>query len=154
MQFTYTASTGMMFPTAFAFINRAAEGWNRGQVNGWANSSGALCRAAFPPASAVLLTLSAGAAVESSSSGVSPCARLGLATRGWGPLGRYVPLYIVSLIAAICVAAWCPLAMAPLRQAFSLRGLRVVNARSVNATRLVAVSPASCDQRREPLMDA
>ncbi|CAL1162538.1 unnamed protein product, partial [Cladocopium goreaui] len=32
MQFIYTASTFMMFPTAFAFINRAGEGLDRGAV--------------------------------------------------------------------------------------------------------------------------
>lgn len=135
MQFMYTASTGMMFPTAFAFINRAAEGLNRGAVNGWANSSGALCRAAFPPASAVLLSIST----------------------SWGPLGRYLPLYIVTMIAAVCLAC-------------SLPGLRVINARSaVNARARspaavapappVAVVPTSLEEdcrnaRREPLVPA
>ena len=28
------------------------------------------------------------------------------AAKGWGPLGRYLPLYIVTMIAAICLAAW------------------------------------------------
>ncbi|CAK9045183.1 unnamed protein product [Durusdinium trenchii] len=127
MQFVYTAATGMMFPTAFAFINRSAEGFNRGAVNGWANSSGALCRAAFPPASAVMLTMSA----------------------SWGPMGRYFPLYIVTMIAAVCIAC-------------SMPGLRLVNQKSVvggpsGPARAVPVRSAEEDcqaARREPLMEA
>jgi len=127
MQFVYTAGTGMMFPTAFAFINRAAEGLNRGAVNGWANSSGALCRAAFPPASGLLLSMS----------------------QSWGIMGRYLPLYIVSMIGAACIA-------------ISLPGLRVINQRSARGVapataRTVAVETAEDEcrnSRREPLMEA
>mmetsp|Transcript_44072 Transcript_44072/g.82409 ORF Transcript_44072/g.82409 Transcript_44072/m.82409 type:complete len:511 (+) Transcript_44072:78-1610(+) len=85
-QFVYTAATGMMFPTAFAFLNRAAEGENRGAVNGWANSTGALCRAVFPPSFAVLL---------------------GQSNR-LGPFGRYIPFYITTLVGGIAIAIALP----------------------------------------------
>lgn len=81
-QFFYTAGTGMMYPTTFAFINRASEGMSRGAVNGWANSTGALCRAVFPPAAAALL---------------GQCNRL-------GPFGRYIPFYVITFILVLTLA--------------------------------------------------
>lgn len=47
-QCVFTTGTTLMFPTAFAFVNRASQGLSRGAVNGWAHSSGALCEAVFP----------------------------------------------------------------------------------------------------------
>ena len=32
--------------------------------------------------------------------------KLPLSVWGWGPLGRYLPLYIVTMIASICLATW------------------------------------------------
>eukprot|EP00930_Biecheleria_cincta_P081879 TRINITY_DN7130_c0_g1_i1.p1 TRINITY_DN7130_c0_g1~~TRINITY_DN7130_c0_g1_i1.p1 ORF type:complete len:128 (-),score=15.90 TRINITY_DN7130_c0_g1_i1:264-647(-) len=87
MQFFLAVGGGMMYPTAFAFINRASEGLDKGAVNGWANSSGALCRALFPPAAAALLT--------------------------WGnqsdlPMGRYLALYINGFVGTACMAVALP----------------------------------------------
>ncbi|CAE7672756.1 ZIFL2 [Symbiodinium pilosum] len=122
-QFFYTAGTGMCYPTAFAFINRASEGLSRGAVNGWANSSGALCRAVFPPAAAVLL---------------GQCNRL-------GPYGRYIPFYVMTVIAVLSFAV-------------SWSGLRKIDQTSV---RTVTSQPAGCADeedcrrsRREPLMES
>eukprot|EP00933_Yihiella_yeosuensis_P074742 TRINITY_DN8377_c0_g3_i1.p1 TRINITY_DN8377_c0_g3~~TRINITY_DN8377_c0_g3_i1.p1 ORF type:complete len:568 (-),score=62.44 TRINITY_DN8377_c0_g3_i1:178-1848(-) len=81
MQFVLATAGGMVFPTAFAFINRAAAGMDRGAVNGWSNSTGALCRASFPPFSAWLLTM-------------------GMKTGH--PWGRYLPIYLNGFVS--CVA--------------------------------------------------
>lgn len=82
---------GLLFPVVFTFINRASEGMPRGAINGWANSSSALCRALAPPIAACLL--SAGRRLESTS----------------GPqlhLGRYLPVYLnVVLCTAGMLAA-------------------------------------------------
>mmetsp|Transcript_22964 Transcript_22964/g.50595 ORF Transcript_22964/g.50595 Transcript_22964/m.50595 type:complete len:545 (-) Transcript_22964:268-1902(-) len=56
MQMLVAVAGGCCFPTVFTLVNRAATGLARGSVNGWANSSGALCRALLPPAVSLVLT--------------------------------------------------------------------------------------------------
>lgn len=46
---------GLCFPTSFVLINRASEGMDKGVVNGWSNSCGALVRALWPPLTAWML---------------------------------------------------------------------------------------------------
>jgi len=87
MQLLLAAGGGCMFPTAFTFINRASEGLQKGAVNGWANSAGAMCRALFPPSAAVLFTLG-------SKSGL--------------PLGRYLPLFLNACVGSIVLAFALP----------------------------------------------
>lgn len=59
MQLVAAMASGLCYPTAFTFINRASQGMDKGAVNGWASSSGALCRAVFPPAAGWLLSVGA-----------------------------------------------------------------------------------------------
>eukprot|EP00931_Biecheleriopsis_adriatica_P042392 TRINITY_DN24160_c0_g1_i1.p1 TRINITY_DN24160_c0_g1~~TRINITY_DN24160_c0_g1_i1.p1 ORF type:complete len:507 (-),score=56.60 TRINITY_DN24160_c0_g1_i1:211-1731(-) len=73
------AAFGFCFPTIFVWINRAAQGMDRGAVNGWANSVGALARAVFPPLQDALLSLG-----------------LGLETNVSG--GRYLPVFANALV--------------------------------------------------------
>lgn len=87
MQFCLSVGGGMMFPTAFAFINRASAGLDRGAVNGWANSFGALCRAILPPAASWLLT--AGHQMN-------------------GTWGRYFPVYINCFVGTLLLAVSLP----------------------------------------------
>ncbi|CAJ1414447.1 unnamed protein product [Effrenium voratum] len=117
MQFFYTIGTGCMYPTAFAFINRAAEGLNRGAVNGWTNSVGAMCRGAFPPLFAVLLSVS----------------------NRWGPMGKYVPLYIITLVGVACVAV-------------SMPGLRIINERTARTVTSNGCEE-DCQSRSAPLVE-
>jgi len=81
-QCVFTTGTTVMFPTAFAFVNRASQGLNRGAVNGWAHSSGALCEAVFPYLASVLLGY---------------CNRM-------GSLGRYIPFYAVIFMYGLSIA--------------------------------------------------
>eukprot|EP00929_Paragymnodinium_shiwhaense_P055084 TRINITY_DN27625_c0_g1_i2.p1 TRINITY_DN27625_c0_g1~~TRINITY_DN27625_c0_g1_i2.p1 ORF type:complete len:580 (-),score=65.08 TRINITY_DN27625_c0_g1_i2:513-2252(-) len=87
MQFMMAVGGGMCFPTAFVFINRASVGMERGAVNGWANSAGALCRAFFPPAAGFLL------AVGSQSD---------------KPMGRYLATYVNMFVGSVCIAICYP----------------------------------------------
>lgn len=50
-------SISFCFPTMFVYINRFMEGLDRGQVNGWTNSGGALLRGLFPIFSSSMLSL-------------------------------------------------------------------------------------------------
>ncbi|CAJ1342706.1 unnamed protein product [Effrenium voratum] len=84
--FVFTAATGLLFPTVFAFVNRSADSSNRGAINGWTNSGGALCRALFPPVAAVLL---------------AQCNQFGI-------FGRYIPFYAVSCIMSLSLAFTWP----------------------------------------------
>lgn len=77
-----------MFPTAFALINRASVGMDKGAVNGWANSCGALARALFPPAAGWLLSVGD---------------RLHV-----GALGRYLAVYLNIAVAASLLAFGAP----------------------------------------------
>eukprot|EP00441_Pelagodinium_beii_P025431 CAMPEP_0197663186 /NCGR_PEP_ID=MMETSP1338-20131121/56424_1 /TAXON_ID=43686 ORGANISM="Pelagodinium beii, Strain RCC1491" /NCGR_SAMPLE_ID=MMETSP1338 /ASSEMBLY_ACC=CAM_ASM_000754 /LENGTH=501 /DNA_ID=CAMNT_0043241431 /DNA_START=62 /DNA_END=1567 /DNA_ORIENTATION=+ len=87
MQLVIAMGGGFMFPTAFAFINRASVGLERGKVNGVANSAGAMCRALLPPTAAVLFTLGS---------------RSGL------PLGRYMPIFVNFLAGSVVLAFAIP----------------------------------------------
>lgn len=48
MMMTQQAAFGFCTPTTTVWINRFSEGLDRGEVNGWANSLAALCRALAP----------------------------------------------------------------------------------------------------------
>eukprot|EP00931_Biecheleriopsis_adriatica_P096725 TRINITY_DN70410_c0_g1_i1.p1 TRINITY_DN70410_c0_g1~~TRINITY_DN70410_c0_g1_i1.p1 ORF type:complete len:560 (+),score=31.04 TRINITY_DN70410_c0_g1_i1:158-1681(+) len=87
MQIFLAISGNMMFPTSFAFINRAAEGHDRGTVNGWANSAGALCRAFFPPAASFVLTIGSESRMA---------------------MGRYLPLFVNSLVSTLLLLVSIP----------------------------------------------
>ena len=84
--FCFTGAAGLTFPTAFAFINRAAAGPNRGAINGYTAAGGALSRGCFPPLAAVLL---------------GQCSRL-------GGFGRYVPFYAATVVMGLGLAISWP----------------------------------------------
>eukprot|EP00930_Biecheleria_cincta_P023980 TRINITY_DN1722_c0_g1_i3.p1 TRINITY_DN1722_c0_g1~~TRINITY_DN1722_c0_g1_i3.p1 ORF type:complete len:692 (+),score=129.77 TRINITY_DN1722_c0_g1_i3:172-2247(+) len=78
MMVTQQAAFGFCTPTTMVWINRFSEGMDRGEVNGWANSLAALCRALAPMLVGNLQAFGA--------------------TWTWEG-GRYLALYAISLLA-------------------------------------------------------
>jgi len=78
MMVVQQAAFGFCTPTTTVWINRFAEGMDRGEVNGWANSFAALCRAIAPMAVGFLQGI-------------------GSSMKWQG--GRYLALYVISLLA-------------------------------------------------------
>ena len=78
---------GMVYPVCFTFVNRASAGRARGAVNGWVNSSGALCRAIYSVGAAFLLTWGNGM------------------NEHWG---RYVSVYANCLLATVFIMVALP----------------------------------------------
>lgn len=74
---------GFVFPSLFIWINRSLEGKDKGLWNGAINSMGALCRGLFPPIADALLAA-------------------GL-TYGL-PLGRYIPVFLMTLVGVALLA--------------------------------------------------
>ena len=87
MQFLQGLGADLMFTTAFTFINRASAANVRDAVNGWADSSAALCRATFPPCAAFVLTWGNGANAH------------------WG---RYLSVYVNCIVGTLFVAIALP----------------------------------------------
>jgi len=88
MQLLSAVGGGMCFPTAFAFINRASVGFDKGAVNGWASSLGALTRGLVPPAAGWMLGC--------------------FTKRPDLPDSRYLALHIILVIAALAMALAAP----------------------------------------------
>ena len=88
MQILQGFGDGLIFATAFIYINRASAGLAKGVVNGWAYASGALCRVIFPPCAAFLLTWGDGDV-----------------NAHWG---RYVSVYVNCLVGTLLLAAALP----------------------------------------------
>lgn len=78
MMVVQQAAFGFCTPTTMVWINRFAEGLDRGEVNGWANSLAALCRALAPMFVGNLQSLGAAWTWEGA---------------------RYLALYAISLLA-------------------------------------------------------
>lgn len=76
LMFVQQSAFGLCTPTCTIWINRFAEGMDRGSVNGWTNSFAALCRALAPVLCSNLMALGMN----------SGC-----------PLGRYLPIYVIAL---------------------------------------------------------
>ena len=87
MQFLQGLGMDLMYTTAYTFINRASADNARGAVNGWADSSAALCRAISPPCAAFLLTWGNGANAH------------------WG---RYISVYVNCIVGTLLVAIALP----------------------------------------------
>uniref|UniRef100_A0A6U6UMQ0 Major facilitator superfamily (MFS) profile domain-containing protein n=1 Tax=Zooxanthella nutricula TaxID=1333877 RepID=A0A6U6UMQ0_9DINO len=86
-QFFSAMGAGFCFPTAFAFINRASSGLDKGVANGWANSCGAMCRGLWPPIFAWLL---------------------GILARSDIPDGGYNAVHINLIVGTVAIVAAMP----------------------------------------------
>lgn len=83
MMFMGTGASGFCFPTLFVWLNRAADGLDRGMVNGVAHGGGALFRSITPPLSSVFLSLG----LEMPETGFA----------------RYLPVFVNTTFCIMCI---------------------------------------------------